>query len=116
MRFAAGDDVFYVGLAGAGEIGAGVRAVDAVALLGDNLGLDTLRVRIVARVVGRAAVFRRYRDALQAVSATAATAVPPLVGVGVGGVGVNVGGSGRTGMFSAVGITVGSTLMFRSGA
>ena len=74
MRFAAGDDVFYVGLAGAGEIGAGVRAVDAAALLGDDPGLDTLRVRIVARVVGRAAVFRRYRDA-QAV---------PAVGVAVG--------------------------------
>ena len=38
MRFAAGDDVFYVGLAGAGEIGAGVRAVDAAALLGDDPG------------------------------------------------------------------------------
>ena len=74
MRFAAGDDVFYVGLAGAGEIGAGVRTVDAAALLGDDPGLDTLRVRIVARVVGRAAVFRRYRDALQVVSATATAA------------------------------------------
>ena len=85
MRFAAGDDVFYVGLAGAGEIGAGVRAVDAAALLGDNLGLDTLRVRIVVGVVVRAAVFRRYRDALQVVSATAtATAATAAAAAAVG--------------------------------
>ena len=93
MRFAAGDDVFDVRLAGAGEIGAGVRAVDAAALLGDNLALDTLRVRIVARVVGRAAVFRRYPDA-QAVSAATrprwsvvAGRDGVLVGVGDGGLG-----------------------------
>ena len=63
MRFAAGDDVFDVRLAGAGEIGAGVRAVDAAALLGDDPGLDTLRVRIVVGVVGRAAVFWLDPDA-----------------------------------------------------
>ena len=73
--------MFDVRLAGAGEIAPGIRAVDAAALLGDNLGLDTLRVRIVARVVGRAAVFRRYRDA-QAVSA--ATPATPAAAAPVG--------------------------------
>ena len=68
VRFAAGDDVLDVGLSDTGEIGAGVRAVDAVSLLGDDVGLDTLRIRIVVRVVVRAAVFRLDPEA-QAVSA-----------------------------------------------
>ena len=63
MRLAARHDMFDVRLAGAGEIAPGIRAVDAAALLGDDLRLDTLRVRIVVGVVGRTAIFRRYRDA-----------------------------------------------------
>ena len=47
VGLAAGDDVFYVGLAGAGEIATAIWAVDAASLLGYDLGLDTLRVRIV---------------------------------------------------------------------
>ena len=46
VRLAAGDDVFDVGLSDAGEIGAGVRAVDAAALLVDDTGLDILGVGI----------------------------------------------------------------------
>ena len=57
VRLATGYDVFDVRLSDAGEIGAGVRAVDAVALLVDDMGLDALGVGIEVRVVVRAAVF-----------------------------------------------------------
>lgn len=74
VRLAAGDDVLDVGVSDAGEVGAGVRAVDAPALLVDDMRLDTLRIGIVVRIIVRAAIFRPDRDACQAVAAAPAVA------------------------------------------
>ena len=113
MRLAAGDDVLDVRLPDAGEIGAGVRPVDAAALLGDDAGLDALRIRIVVRVIVRAAVFRPV------VMPSRLPLPPPWLAVGrgtgvlVGGTGVAVGG---TGMLFETGTADQATLRFRSGA
>ena len=69
VGFAAGDDVFDVSFAAVGEVAAGVRAVYAAALLGDDLGLDALGVRVVVGVVVRAAVFGHDSDAAQVAAA-----------------------------------------------
>ena len=47
MGLAAGDDMFYIGFAGVGEISAAVRTVDAASLLGYNLELDTLGIGVI---------------------------------------------------------------------
>ena len=72
VAFAAGDDVFDVSFAAVGEVAAGVRAVYAAALLGDDLGLDALGVGVVVGVVVRAAVFGHDSDAAQVAAAAPA--------------------------------------------
>ena len=58
VGFRAGDDVLDVGIAGAAEVGAGVRPVDRPAECGHDLGFYGLGIGIVTRMVGRTAVFR----------------------------------------------------------
>ena len=57
MGFGDGNDVFYIGLKGAPEQSAAIRAVDHAVLGADDSRFDRLRVGIIGAVVGRAAMF-----------------------------------------------------------
>lgn len=58
VGFGAGHGVLDVGVAGAAEIGAGIRPVDRPAGCGHDPGLYGLRIGIVTGLVGDAAVLR----------------------------------------------------------
>lgn len=67
VGFRFGHNMSDVGFAGAAESGAGVGAVNPPAHSGYNLRLYRLRVGVIVRVVGRAAILRRDDKGIQSV-------------------------------------------------